>query len=141
MERIYTIQIGEHVGEQVRLAGWLHTLRRLGGINFLVVRDVRGTAQIVVDTPEALAVLDGLLPETVLAVEGMVVAEPQAPGGMEVRSPVIEVLSPVREATPIGLNKPVLKTSLPVEILHGENVRAAFGRRGDQLRGLDFGET
>ena len=70
MERIYTTEIGAHVGERVRLAGWLHTLRRLGGINFLVLRDVRGTAQIVVDTPEALAALDGLLPETVLAVEG-----------------------------------------------------------------------
>ena len=73
MERIYTTQIGEHVGEQVRLAGWLHALRRMGGINFLVLRDVRGTAQIVVDTPEALAALEGLLPETVLAVEGVIV--------------------------------------------------------------------
>ena len=131
MERIYTTQIGEHVGEQVRLAGWLHTLRRMGGINFLVLRDVRGTAQIVVDTPEALAALDGLLPETVLAIEGTVVAEPQAPGGMEVRSPIIEVLSPVREAAPIGLNKPALKTSLPVFLDH-----AVIGLRHPQKRAL-----
>ena len=81
MERIYTTQIGEHVGERVKLAGWLHALRRMGGINFLVLRNVRGTAQIVVDTPEALAALEGLLPETVLAVEGIASAEPQAPGG------------------------------------------------------------
>jgi nondiscriminating aspartyl-tRNA synthetase len=131
MERIYTTQIGEHVGEQVRLAGWLHTLRRMGGINFLVLRDVRGTAQIVIDTPEALAALDGLLPETVLSIEGAVVAEPQAPGGMEVRSPIIEVLSPVREAAPIGLNKPVLKTSLPVFLDH-----AVIGLRHPQKRAL-----
>ncbi len=72
MERIYTSEVNSHVGERVRLAGWLHTLRRLGGINFLVLRDVRGTVQVVVDTPEALAALDGLLPETVLAVEGTV---------------------------------------------------------------------
>ena len=77
MERIYTTQIGEHVGERVKLAGWLHALRRMGGINFLVLRDVRGAAQIVVDTPEALAALEGLLPETVLAVEGVVAAEPR----------------------------------------------------------------
>ncbi|MCU0502757.1 MAG: OB-fold nucleic acid binding domain-containing protein, partial [Anaerolineae bacterium] len=131
MERIYTTQIGEHVGEQVRLAGWLHTLRRLGGINFLVLRDVRGTAQIVVDTPEALAALDGLLPESVLSIEGMVVAEPQAPGGMEVRSPIIEVLSPVREPAPISLNKPALKTSLPVFLDH-----AVIGLRHPQKRAL-----
>ena len=59
MERIYTTQIGEHVGERVRLAGWLHALRRMGGINFLVLRDVSGTAQIVVDTLAALAALEG----------------------------------------------------------------------------------
>lgn len=62
MERIYTTDIAGRVGERVRLAGWLQTLRRLGGINFLVLRDVRGTAQIVVDTPEALATLSGLSP-------------------------------------------------------------------------------
>ena len=44
MERIYTADIGKHVGQRVRLAGWLHTLRRLGGINFLVLRDARGVA-------------------------------------------------------------------------------------------------
>ena len=54
MERIYTTQVGAHVGERVRLAGWLHALRRMGGINFLVLRDVRGAVQVVVDTPEAL---------------------------------------------------------------------------------------
>jgi nondiscriminating aspartyl-tRNA synthetase len=131
MERIYTTQIGEHIGERVRLAGWLHTLRRLGGVNFMVLRDVRGAAQIVVDTPQALAALDGLLPETVLAVEGVVVAEPQAPGGVELHAPVFELLSPVREAAPLSLNKPAVKTSLPVFLDH-----AVVGLRHPQKRAL-----
>ena len=118
MERIYTTEIKAHIGERVRLAGWLHTLRRLGGINFLVLADVRGTAQVVVDTPEALAGLDGLLPETVLAVEGDVVAEPQAPGGFELHAPAFEILSPVRDALPFSLNKPELKAGLPVFLDH-----------------------
>ena len=53
-QRIYTTEIGAHVGEPVRLAGWLHAFRRMGGINFLVLRDVRGLAQVVVDAPAAL---------------------------------------------------------------------------------------
>jgi len=100
MERIYTPEVAHHVGERVRVAGSLHTLRRLGGINFLVLRDARGTVQVVVDTAEALASLESLLPETVLAVEGLVVAEPQAPGGIEIRAPRFEILSPVRAALP-----------------------------------------
>ena len=131
MERIYTTQIGEHVGERVRLAGWLHALRRMGGINFLVLRDVRGTAQIVVDTPEALAALEGLLPETVLAVEGIVSAEPQAPGGFELHGPVFEILSPVRDALPFPLNKPEVKAGLPVFLDH-----AVIGLRHPTRRAL-----
>ena len=118
MKRIYTTEIGAYVGERVRLAGWLHTLRRQGGISFLILRDVRGTVQIVVDTPEALAALDGLLPETVLAVEGVAVAEPQAPNGIEIHSPAFEVLSPVHETLPFPLNKPQIKANLPVFLDH-----------------------
>jgi nondiscriminating aspartyl-tRNA synthetase len=131
MERIYTTEVGQHVGERVQVAGWLHTLRKLGGINFLVLRDVRGTIQIVLDTPEALAALDGLSPESVLAVEGEVVAEPQAPGGIEIRNPQFSVLSPVHDALPLTLNKPVVKANLPVFLDH-----AVVGLRHPQKRAL-----
>lgn len=131
MERIYTSEVAAHVGEKVRLAGWLHALRRLGGINFLVLRDVRGLVQVVVDTDEALAALNGLLPETVLTVEGTVVAEPQAPGGIELHGPVFEILSPVRDALPFPLNKPELKAGLPVFLDH-----AVVGLRHPQKRAL-----
>ena len=131
MERIYTSEVGSHVGQRVRLAGWLHALRRMGGINFLVLRDVRGTVQVVVDTPEALATLEGLLPETVLAVEGDVCAEPQAPGGIEIHRPQFEILSPVRDALPFPLNKPEVKATLPTFLDH-----AVVGLRHPQKRAL-----
>lgn len=131
MQRIYTTEIAAHVGERVRLAGWLHTLRRLGGINFLVLADGRGMAQCVVDAPQALAGLDGLLPETVLAVEGVVVAEPQAPGGFELRAPAFEILSPVRDGLPFPLNKPEVKAGLPVFLDH-----AVIGLRHPAKRAL-----
>ncbi|MCX7669039.1 MAG: aspartate--tRNA(Asn) ligase [Anaerolineae bacterium] len=131
MERIYTAEVKQHIGERVRLAGWMHALRRLGGINFLVLRDARGSVQVVVDTPAALAALDGLLPETVLAVEGLVVAEPQAPDGIEVREPSFEILSAVRDPLPFSLNKPVIKASLPVFLDH-----AVIGLRHPTRRAL-----
>lgn len=131
MERIFTTEIKAHIGARVRLAGWLHTLRRLGGINFLILRDARGAVQIVVDTPSALAALEGLLPETVLAVEGTVVAEPQAPNGVEIRDPQFAMLSAVNEATPLSLNKPTLKASLPVFLDH-----AVIGLRHPTRRAL-----
>ncbi|TMC19124.1 MAG: aspartate--tRNA(Asn) ligase, partial [Chloroflexi bacterium] len=47
MERIRTVKVGTHIGERVRVAGWLHSLRRLGGISFLVIRDGWGIIQAV----------------------------------------------------------------------------------------------
>lgn len=131
MERIYTSEVAAHVGEKVRLAGWLHTLRRLGGINFLVLRDVRGMVQVVIDAAETLTTLEGLLPETVLAVEGQAVAEPQAPGGVEIHTPTFTILSPVRDPLPFPLNKPEIKAGLPVFLDH-----ATVGLRHPAKRSL-----
>jgi nondiscriminating aspartyl-tRNA synthetase len=61
----------------VRLSGWVHSRRDLGALSFLVLRDRGGLAQIVSSEP-----LD-LVPETVIEVEGQVVAAGQAPAGVE----------------------------------------------------------
>ncbi len=81
MERIFTNEVAVHAGERVAVAGWLHALRNLGGISFVLLRDARGIVQVVMDKAEEMGALEGLLPETVLRVEGDAVAEAQAPGG------------------------------------------------------------
>jgi nondiscriminating aspartyl-tRNA synthetase len=118
MERIYSTQIGAHVGERVRLQGWLHRLRQLSNLSFLILRDGRGLAQIVVEEPALIERLAGLNAETVLTIEGTVVAEPQAPGGVEVREPAIEVLAEAAEPPPFDLFRPALKIQLPTLLDH-----------------------
>ena len=83
MEHIRTTQVKEYVGQQVTLAGWVHQMRALGGITFLVIRDGFGTVQAVTEDPAAVAPLLGLQTETVITLTGTVVAEAQAPGGLE----------------------------------------------------------
>ncbi len=118
LERIRTTEAGLHVGERVLVAGWLHALRRLGGVSFLVLRDGWGLLQIVAASEDELAPLAeaeaGV--ESVLAVEGVVTAAPQAPGGIELRQPRIEVITPVREAPPVTLNKRELRASLTTQL-------------------------
>src|SRR5215218_3235180 len=97
MERIFTRKLAEHVGERVRLAGWLHARRRLRRHTFVVLRDGTGLAQLVVEA-ELRACTDELLPETVLEVEGDAVATPQAPGGVELHATALRVLA--RPAAP-----------------------------------------
>jgi nondiscriminating aspartyl-tRNA synthetase len=117
-ERIWSTELAAHTGRRVALAGWLHRFRRLGGVAFLVLRDGRGTAQVVVDDPGLAERLAGLHAESVLAVEGLVVAEPQAPGGVELRQPSVEVVAPAGAPPPVELFRPALGAQLPTLLDH-----------------------
>jgi nondiscriminating aspartyl-tRNA synthetase len=113
LERIFTNQLSTHVGERVRLAGWIHHRRKLSRLIFVVLRDAAGLAQIVVEDEATTAEVAELLPETVIDVEGQAVASPQAPGGVEVHAPTFTVLSTPAAAPPIELRRPELKEQLP----------------------------
>ncbi|MEA2598143.1 MAG: nondiscriminating aspartyl-tRNA synthetase [Thermomicrobiales bacterium] len=144
-ERVWTTELGEHVGERVRLKGWLHNVRELRNVAFLILRDGQGLAQVVVEGKEAIAELAGLHRESVLAIEGTVVAQPQAPGGVEVRQPSVEVLSPAVEAPPFDLFRPHLSAQLPTLLDHAPltlrhpRQRALFRLSAALMRG--FRET
>ena len=120
MQRIRTDEAHAHIGQQVLVAGWVQTIRRLGGITFVVLRDGWGTIQAMTEDEDDLAPLSasdaGL--ESVIAIEGMLVAERQAPGGYEIHQPRIEVITAVNETPPVALNKRAIKASLPVLLDH-----------------------
>ncbi len=64
-----------HVGETVRLSGWIHRKRDHGGVLFVDLRDHYGITQIVADSDSlALPVLEGLRVESVVTIEGEVKA-------------------------------------------------------------------
>jgi nondiscriminating aspartyl-tRNA synthetase len=118
VERVWTTDLSHHVGQPVRLAGWLHRLRRLSNVTFLVLRDARGTAQVIVEDAALVERLAGLHAESVLVVDGLAVAEPQAPGGVELRQPAVEVLAPAAAPPPFELFRPVLPAQLPTTLDH-----------------------
>lgn len=107
MQRTLTSEVKAHAGERIRVTGWLHSLRQLGGLNFLVIRDGWGLVQAIAEREEELAPLieNKLSVESVIAVEGLVVNEAQAPGGAELHNLSIEVITPIKEAPAIPLNK------------------------------------
>ncbi|MFB7736814.1 aspartate--tRNA ligase [Streptomyces sp. NPDC056112] len=88
------------VGTDVRLSGWLHNRRDLGGILFIDLRDHYGITQLVArpGTP-AYEALDKLSKETVVRVDGKVVSRgadnvnPELPTGeIEIEVGEVEVL-------------------------------------------------
>ncbi|MEU9715257.1 aspartate--tRNA ligase [Streptomyces sp. NPDC047976] len=88
------------VGTDVRLSGWLHNRRDLGGILFIDLRDHYGITQLVARPGTAAAdVLDKLSKETVVRIDGKVVSRgtdnvnPDLPTGeIEIEAAEVEVL-------------------------------------------------
>ncbi len=131
VKRIWTTELAEHIGEHVYMAGWLHRLRQLSNVSFLILRDAKGLAQIVVDDPGLVDELSKLHNESVIQVEGLVVAEAQAPGGLEVHNPRVVALSPASGPLPFDLFRPQLHAQLPTMLDH-----AALSLRHGRQRAL-----
>ena len=63
----------EQVGQTVTLAGWLENLREVGAnLGFLVLRDLHGVTQVVIETEEMMAQVKAINKESVIAVTGAV---------------------------------------------------------------------
>ena len=63
----------EQVGQTVTLAGWLENLREVGAnLGFLVLRDLHGVTQVVIETEEMMAQVKAINKESVIAVTGTV---------------------------------------------------------------------
>jgi aspartyl-tRNA synthetase len=95
----------EDVGATVRLGGWVHRARDLGGLMFFDLRDRAGLVQVSIDlaaaSPELAQVARSLGAETVVLVEGVVTQRPEAmrnaelgTGDVEVRASSLRVVGP-----------------------------------------------
>ena len=107
---ISTDTLVQYVDRPVLVAGWIHRVRRLGGVTFVVVRDGHGLVQIV-HGPK-----DGPLPllgaETVVEVSGLATSEVRAPGGIELRNPTFRVFASPAGSLPLHLGGRNLETGL-----------------------------
>jgi len=83
-----------HIGEEVRLCGWVHRRRDHGGVIFLDLRDRDGITQVVYDpdTEESFAIAEGVRNEFVVQVFGRVRARPEGTVNADMPTGAIEVL-------------------------------------------------
>jgi aspartyl-tRNA synthetase len=81
-------------GERVRVAGWVHRRRDLGGLVFIDLRDRSGILQLVFhpeDSPEAHALAQRLRSEHVISVAGEVVRREEGTVNPKIRTGEIEL--------------------------------------------------
>ena len=72
MKRILTIDTTQKVSEEVVLSGWVERIRSHGKIAFFDLRDRSGIIQVVAATPETVASLEKVSPQSVVTITGKV---------------------------------------------------------------------
>jgi nondiscriminating aspartyl-tRNA synthetase len=111
--RVLSADVPAHVAERITIAGWVHRRRELKSVTFLIIRDRAGLAQVVL-AAGATAPPE----ETVVQVEGLVVANDQAPGGAELSAAELTPLSGPACPPPFDLYRPGLTATLPTILDH-----------------------
>ena len=99
--------VSSNIGEKVTVSGWLHKQRKLGGLNFINIRDRSGVAQALIQDKDQAEKLRGMQIGTVINVTGTVAKDDRAPGGAELHDVEIEVVVPVEDVPPIEVDKPI----------------------------------
>ena len=129
-----------HAGTKVKLGGWVHRIRNLGGIVFLDLRDRAGLVQVSFDpkwTPTDVIERAGRLGlETVVLVDGEVAARPTEMRNAEMETGEIEV-----RAGDFRIVGPAETPAIPVARGKGEKLPAEELRlkhRNLDLRRLDL---
>ena len=116
----------EHVGQTVRLGGWVHRSRDLGGLVFLDLRDRAGLVQLAFgpgwSSADVLATAAAVGVESVVLAEGVVVARAEsqrnadlATGDVDVQVTALRIVGPA--STPAFPIAPAKGDKLPAEEL------------------------
>jgi aspartyl-tRNA synthetase len=95
------------VGQQVRLAGWINTIRNHGGVAFLDLRDHYGVTQVVVSDQQ----MEGLNKETVVSISGTIIQRDEETynsnlltGEIELKADEIRILSTAQNNLPFEID-------------------------------------
>ncbi|HLC95098.1 MAG TPA: aspartate--tRNA ligase, partial [Patescibacteria group bacterium] len=158
MQRILIAEISRHIGETVKLAGWVSVRRDHGKLVFIDLRDQSGSVQLIAlpNHTEAHTVAQNIRPEWVIEVEGQVNARPEklinekeANGAVEIEilslivlntaeTPVFDVLSHGQDINEevrlkhryLDLRRGRMQNNIRNRHLLMQGVRAFYSREG-----------
>ncbi|AIJ04971.1 aspartyl-tRNA synthetase [Methanocaldococcus bathoardescens] len=132
-------------GQEVIVMGWVHSIRALGKIIFVILRDREGMVQIVAPKQkvgeELFSQIKKLGAEDVIAVKGKVIANEKAPNGFEILPLELEVLNTAQRPLPLDPAEKVpaeLDTRLENRFLdlRRPKIQAIFKIRSEMLKSV-----
>ena len=111
-KEIAEILAGGLDGEEVKVNGCIHKIRKMGEVAFIILRKREGLVQAVYEEGAANVTLKELAEEAAVEITGIVKSEERAPNGFEIRIHKIRILSRPSAPMPIAVNKWKMNTSL-----------------------------
>src|SRR5208337_4218118 len=97
---------------QAEVCGWVHEVRDLGGLAFMLLRDGTGIIQVTIPKKKVseavLAAVKAVSRESVVRVTGPVKAIDKAPGGRELVPETLEIISLAETPLPLDVSEKVL---------------------------------
>lgn len=110
MKRLLTENLYSHMGERVKIQGWIHRIRKIGKIAFLIIRDRSGVVQCVLN-PKTIDI-KGLKLECVVEVIGEVKKRNAETKESELLVETLMIISQVTEDLPVEINKDELEVNI-----------------------------
>ena len=114
MENIYrNVYSGEvdetYAGKEVRVAGWINSIRKLGGLRFVTLRDEKGIVQIITEDAD---MFKGITRESTVTITGTVKLRTEdminpnmKTGKIEILASSVEVLGECASILPFEINR------------------------------------
>lgn len=114
MENIYrNVYSGEvdetYAGKEVRVAGWINSIRKLGGLTFVTLRDEKGIVQIITEDAD---MFKGITRESTVTITGTVrlrtedmINPNMKTGKIEILASSVEVLGECESILPFEINR------------------------------------
>ncbi|MDR2133670.1 MAG: aspartate--tRNA(Asn) ligase [Treponema sp.] len=103
---------GENPGAEVQVSGWVHRIRDMGGITFVVLRDRSGILQLVFNEKPVDSSGAALTLESVISARGVPALNGKAPGGVELRVSALEVTGRAAPELPYQVNADISRLGL-----------------------------
>ncbi|MEM5835201.1 MAG: aspartate--tRNA(Asn) ligase [Candidatus Aenigmatarchaeota archaeon] len=111
----YSKDIPKVEGSKVKVAGFVETVREVGKICFLILRDRYGTIQITTKEKNFIEIFKDIPRESFIAIEGNVTINQEARNGFEIIPTNVEIITKAEKPLPIDFSGKI-KTTLEKRI-------------------------
>lgn len=141
------------IGQSTTIKGVVHRVRKIGGINFVVINDHEKFTQCVIEPAKSQIAEESYREGNHVAITGTVREESRAPGGYELDMQSCLILSATTETPPFALNRKNLDIDLstnldfrPISLRHPKQaaifrIQAAIAQLfREALQGVGFTE-